>query len=416
MPDDARVSAPPPLPLPAAQPSARTTPLSAPPRARRRARWLLAGALLASLVLHVAVALWPVTLATDEIATPLKATLTELPPPPVPAPVAAAPAPAPKAKPVRRPTLASRAPAPVALPPADPAPPAPVPADPAPPAPAAPPPEAPPIAEAPAAEPAAPTIAPAKTLPPRVDLAYKVFWGTQGFEIGDAVYRFEHRNQRYRIVTLGAASGLAALVLRGQGKVESTGTITAQGLKPDLLRVERGGPDRVEFAAFDRRAGVITLRDGIEPLIEPTFDPLSLMWQYYFTPPTSDSVTVAVATPRRLMNYTMTREGTDEITWPHGTLVAERWHRRSLDGKTDAYVWLAPSLRHIPVKMRLAHTERGTIEVLLDSIRVDEDPAAVGRDELALPSLIEAPQAQAQAPVDPLAQPRPGETFPTMTP
>ncbi|MCC7040217.1 MAG: DUF3108 domain-containing protein [Burkholderiales bacterium] len=416
MPDDVRVRAQPPSPPPGAPQHASASLLSAPPRARRRARWLLAGALVASVVLHVAVALWPVTLATDELAVPLKATLTELPPPPVPAPVATAPVPAPKPKPARRRTVASSAPAPVALPPADPAPAPPAPAEAAPPAADAAPETPAPVADAPAAEPAAPAIAPAKTLPPRVDLVYKVFWGTQGFEIGDAVYRFEHRDQRYRIVTLGAARGLAALVLRGQGKLESTGTITPQGLKPDLLRVERGGPDRVEFAAFDRRAGIITLRDGIEPLIEPTFDPLSLMWQYYFTPPTSDSVTVAVATPRRLMNYTMTREGTDEITWPHGTLVAERWHRRSLDGKTDAYVWLAASLRHIPVKMRLAHTERGTIEVLLDSIRVDEDPAAVGRDELALPSLIEAPQAQAQAPVDPLAQPRPGETFPTMTP
>src|SRR6185369_17283910 len=85
-----------------------------------------------------------------------------------------------------------------------------------------------------------------KTLPPRVDLAYKVFWGTQGFLIGDAVYRFEHANHRYRIATIGEARGLAALVLRGQGKIESRGLITDDGLQPQILRVERGGPDRVE--------------------------------------------------------------------------------------------------------------------------------------------------------------------------
>jgi acetolactate synthase-1/2/3 large subunit len=38
-------------------------------------------------------------------------------------------------------------------------------------------------------------------------------------------------------------------------------------------------------------------------------------------------------------------------------------------------VWLAPTLRHIPVKMRVSNTDRGTIEVLLDSIRVDETAA-----------------------------------------
>ena len=47
----------------------------------------------------------------------------------------------------------------------------------------------------------------------------------------------------------------------------------------------------------------------------------------------------------------------------------------TLDGKTDAYVWLAPSLRYIPVKMRVVNTDRGTLEVLLRSIRVDEAKA-----------------------------------------
>jgi len=371
---------------------------------------VLAVALVVSLAVHLAVSLWPVTFDEEPDATPLKATLTELPPPPLP--VAEPPKPTPKPKPARRTVPVASAPGPVALPP-----PVETLAEPTPaaePAPAPVPVESAPVAEAaPTAEPVPPAVPSPRTLPPRVDLAYKVFWGTQGFEIGEAVYRFEHKDQRYRIATLGQARGLAALVLRGQGKLESTGSITPEGLKPDLLRVERGGPDRVEFAAFDRKAGIITLRDGIEPLIEPTYDPLSLMWQYYFTPPTTDVVSVAVATPRRLMNYTMTREGTDEITWPHGKVVAERWHRRSLDGKTDAYVWVAESLRYIPVKIRVVHTERGTIEVLLDAIRVDDDPASVGRDALAMPSPVEKPDAQ--APADPLGQPRPGETFPTMT-
>lgn len=378
------------------------TPLS--PRARR-VLWLALGV---SLVLHLALTLWPISFGPEEDATVLKATLTELPPPPAPV---AQPAPAaPRPAPARRRVPVTPVPGPVALPPADLAP---TEAPPAPePAPAATTTAETPVppAEAPAAAPPE-TIADPRTLPPRVDLAYKVFWGTQGFEIGEAVYRFEHRDNRYRITTLGQARGLAALVLRGQGKLESTGAITPQGLKPDLLRIERGGPDRVEFVAFDRTRGVVTLRDGTpRPLVEPTFDPLSLMWQYYFTPPSSDRVTVTVATPRRLVRYTITREGTETIEWPNGPIQTERWHRRSEDGKTDAYIWLAPSLRHIPVKIRVSNTERGTLEVMLDSIRVDEDPAAVGRDDLVVPKTDPGPP-----PDSPIAAPRPAETFPTMT-
>jgi len=226
-----------------------------------------------------------------------------------------------------------------------------------------------------------------KTLPPRIDLAYRVYWGTRGFLIGDAVYRFEHANHRYRITTVGEARGLAALVLRGQGKLESRGLITDDGLLPLSLRIERGGPDRVETAIFDWEAGIVTMRDNqTAPLDTPTFDPLALMWQYYFTPPVESTVSFSVATPRRVARYTITREATEKVEWTQGPIDAERWHRRSDDGKTDAYIWLAPSLRYIPVKMRVSHTERGTIEVLLDAIRVDEDAAIAPGEDVKLPT------------------------------
>jgi hypothetical protein len=370
-------------------------------KALARTRRALAVALVLSLAVHLALSLWPEEASVSPESTPLTATITELPPPPAPV---AVPQPKPAAKPKARKTspLVRPAPEPVAT------------------------------AEAPAAQKTAPQAAPVvpepaaveeraevipgaaatgKTLPPRVDLAYKVFWGTRGFLIGDAVYRFEHKDNRYRIATIGEARGLAALVLRGQGKLESRGLITEEGLQPSILRIERGGPDRVETAVFDWEAGMVTMHDNkTAPLDLPTFDPLSLMWQYYFTPPASDQVTVTVATPRRLVRYTISREGTETIDWPNGPIETERWHRRSEDGKTDAYIWLAPSLRNIPVKIRVSNTERGTLEVMLDSIRVDDDPAAVGRDDLVVPRSDPGP-----SPDSPIAAPRPAETFPTMT-
>jgi Protein of unknown function (DUF3108) len=353
---------------------------------------------------HAAFTLWPTDVTTAPDATPLTATLTELPPPPKPSTVAPAPA---KPKP--------RRPSPVALP---------VPVD----APSAMPEDAnaatteTPAPAASAVDTAAEAVVTPgaatgdRTLPPRVDLAYKVFFGTRGFLIGDAVYRFEHANNRYRITTIGEARGLAALVLRGQGKLESRGLITDDGLQPQALRVERGGPDRVETAVFDWESGIVTMHDNkTAPLDLPTFDPLSLMWQYYFTPPTEAVVTVTVATPRRLFRYTITREATEKIEWPQGTIDAERWHRRSDDGKTDAYIWLAPSLRYIPVKMRVSHTDRGTVEVLLDAIRVDENAMTGDGGELRVPRSADAAPGTDASNLPGLVNPRPAETFPTMT-
>ena len=75
----------------------------------------------------------------------------------------------------------------------------------------------------------------------RVDLAYKVFLGTQGFLIGDATYRFEHAGNRYRIYTVGKARGLAALLIRGAGQARKPRAHHAAGLQPlrILVRARR---------------------------------------------------------------------------------------------------------------------------------------------------------------------------------
>ncbi|MEP6679416.1 MAG: DUF3108 domain-containing protein [Betaproteobacteria bacterium] len=336
-----------------------------------RARPSLWIALLLSLALHALWSLWPAEMPTAPEDRVLSATLTEMPAPPV----AKAPE-APRPKP-RRPAAPKRAPPP---PPVEP----PVEAEPAAPAVDAAPasPEPPPAlpesapAEPPApapvyTPPAPPTLA--RTLPPRVELAYKVFLGTQGFLIGEATYRFEHEGDRYHIATVAQARGLAALFFRGRGKVESRGLITPAGLKPLEFAVERGSSDRREVARFDWDANTVTLHnDEVKALTPPAFDPMTVMWQAYFTPPAEGRQTLSLVTTRRVVNYTIEREATETIEWAHGAVETERWHRRSDDGSIDAYFWLAPRMHYAVVKMRVSQTSRGTVEALLDAIRVDE--------------------------------------------
>jgi hypothetical protein len=97
---------------------------------------------------------------------------------------------------------------------------------------------------------------PPKTLPRRVDLVYKAFLGSQGLLIGEAIYRFEHDGQNYHILTIGEAKGLAAIFVRGQGKLESRGLITATG--PAAVRVRR----RAAAAASGARPRSSTGRPG----------------------------------------------------------------------------------------------------------------------------------------------------------
>jgi hypothetical protein len=330
---------------------------------------ILAVAFVASVAAHLVATLWPVQLASvPEPLPPLAATITELPPPPEP--VIA------QAKPKRNPRPA-----------------------PAPPVLTAPPEEAtaaviatgeplepPAIAPAPekvaAPEPTEETLPvvtaqqdPPRELPPRIDLVYRGFLGTGGFFIGDAVYRLEHAANQYSITTVGEARGLAALFFRGQGRLTSTGTITRAGLQPNLYTAERTSDSRHEAATFDWETGIVLLNDNKTAALEtPTLDPLAVLWQFYFAPPDQDEVQFNIATTRRVYHYSFRRAGTEKIALSFGEVEAQIWERASGDGGVTAKVWLAPSLHNVMVKLRLSN-DRGTVEALLDSIRVDETVA-----------------------------------------
>lgn len=335
---------------------------------RRPASRALAAAVLASLAVHVALLQSSIRLP-DRIdpSPPLLATITELPPPPAPVEKP------PPAKPKHRRIVRAAPPAPVETPApeavaAATAPPQPVTASPAPTKPVAP----PPIEEA---IPPAPSLAPPRELPPRIDLAYRAFLGTRGFLIGDAVYRLEHSGSQYRISTVGEARGLAALFFPGEAKAISEGAITADGLQPSSYSVERTSGNRREAASFDWESGMVQLKDDKSmPLELPTFDPLVVLWQFYFAPPKEDKTEFNIATTRKIYHVTFRRIGAEKITLPFGDVDTEIWKRVDGDGAIEAQVWLAPSLRYVAVKLRLSNA-RATVEGLLDSIRVDDTVA-----------------------------------------
>jgi hypothetical protein len=332
---------------------------------------VLAVAAFASLAVHIALLQTPLRLPDriDE-AAPLVATITELPPPPAPVEHRTPPKP-------RRHPIARAAPPPVEAPapvetPAPEAVAAAGPQEEAPPAQTTEPVVPPPLEEA---IPATPSLAPPRELPPRIDLAYRGFLGTRGFFIGDAVYRLEHSGSQYRISTVGEARGLAALLFPGEARARSEGAITPDGLQPSSYSVERTSSNRREAASFDWESGMVQLKDDKSaPLELPTFDPLVVLWQFYFAPPTQDETEFNIATTRKVYHLTFRRVGGEKITLPFGEVDTEIWKKVGGDGAIEAQVWLAPSLRYVAVKLRLSNS-RVTVEGLLDSIRVDDTVA-----------------------------------------
>jgi hypothetical protein len=342
-------------------------------------------ALVASIALHVAWSLWPVSFDVPSAPPPLSVALREMPAPPPPAPP---PPPTPTASPPPETAVAPRpvkpkvvhrhhvrtTPAPSASTITAPAESEIATAQPsrgnAPPteeAAKAPAPPVPPVVIGPPAD-----TKPSYVLPPRLDLAYKVYFGAQGFMIGGATYRFEHDGDRYRISTFAEPMGLAALFVHGHGLLESRGTITPSGLKPREILIERGTSDKREVAHFDWDAGNVRLNDGtLVPLETPAYDPMTILWQSYFSPPSRDEQRFTLVTPRRVTRYTFKLQAEEPVPWRDGEVMTQRWHQVSDDGKTEAWFWLAPSMHYVPLKMRIARTSRGTLEARLAAIRTD---------------------------------------------
>ena len=333
---------------------------------QRPASRVLAVAALASLAVHIALLQTTIRLPDRlQEPEPLLATITELPPPPAPVETLAPQPPKPKYRRVVRaaPAVPVETPAPEVVAAATPVP-VPEPVR-----------ESEPVAPPPLEEaiPAAPSLAPPRELPPRIDLAYRAFLGTRGFLIGDAVYRLEHSGSQYRISTVGEARGLAALLFPGEARAKSEGAITADGLQPTSYSVER--INRREAASFDWESGMVQLNgDQSAPLELPTFDPLVVLWQFYFSPPAQDQTEFNIATTRKIYHVTFRRVGAEKITLPFGDVDTEIWKRVDADSTVEAQVWLAPSLRYVAVKLRLSNA-RATVEGLLDSIRVDDTVA-----------------------------------------
>ena len=329
---------------------------------------VLGAALVASLLAHLIVAALPHPPRTEPEALPmLSATITEMPPPPAPV---AKPA-TPKRKPRPRPAAPV-----IASPSTEPAPQvAEAAVQPQPEAAPEPAPAAPPAPTEEAVAVAANDASTTPQLPPRIELVYRGFLGTRGFFIGDAVYRLEHSANQYTITTVAEARGLAALFLRGEGRLSSTGTITSAGLQPNLYTAERTSDGRHEVATFDWETGVVLLNDNKTAALElPTFDPLAVLWQFYFAPPEQEEAEFNVATTRRVYHSRFRRVGVETVELPFGGVETQVWERTGGDGNLTARVWLAPSLHHVMVKMRLSNG-RITGEALLDSIRVDETVA-----------------------------------------
>jgi hypothetical protein len=189
-------------------------------------------------------------------------------------------------------------------------------------------------------------------LPAKVSISYAL---TSVFADGVAEYTWQREGERYQITGEAQASGFFTLFLEGRILQESSGRVTAEGLKPDKF-VERRPDTPEEGLTFDWDARTVAFNRGRDsrtaPLTDDTVDWLSMIFQLAHMPPQGDEVQMRVFTQRRMYQFRLQVLGREDLDLPFGRVVA--LHLRHDGEKPDERVdvWLGVDQHFLPVKMR----------------------------------------------------------------
>ncbi len=200
-----------------------------------------------------------------------------------------------------------------------------------------------------AAEPVTPVLAGSGRI------RFAVFRGDRGFEVGRAEHAWEFADGAYRLTTMTETSGLVSLFKSVRVELESQGTLTPRGLRPDRFLTRRNGVETRERADFDWSLGELVLgRDGSRlPLPEGAQDLASFPYQLAYLARLEEGAELRVATGRKFERYHFDSLGEEEVSVPAG--VFRTLHLRvQTDSVTE--LWLARERGWVPVKIR--HTDK----------------------------------------------------------
>lgn len=187
---------------------------------------------------------------------------------------------------------------------------------------------------------------------------------------------FELRDNSYQAVSETQAIGLYALAQRRPGRVSSSGTVDAGGLRPKTFDGTRGtGDARHVTAEFDWTAGTLTLtHDGRSDAITlppGTQDRLSAMYQFLFLNPEKlKTLAFAMTNGRKLDQYRYTVGPDTEIDTPLGRLAVIHLVKQHTPTETAAEIWLAREHRLMPVKMRIVEDDGKRYEQIISRLEI----------------------------------------------
>lgn len=214
-------------------------------------------------------------------------------------------------------------------------------------------------AEAPAAQPS------------RIELTFEIVFGSM--KLGEGHDVLEHDGTRYSVISVSEPQGLAALFINDIRR-ESTGQVTASGLKPERFE-ESGRKGGTRLAQFDWANGQLTLQsDGNTETVKlppNTYDQACLPYGFLFVPPANDGFEVHVTDGRRLGHYRYRLVAQEKIKTGLGELDTLHFEKvRDPDDKRGFEFWVAVERQYLPVRLRYSDRNNRVFDSIITSIKI----------------------------------------------
>lgn len=211
--------------------------------------------------------------------------------------------------------------------------------------------------------------------PPRqMSLVYDLY--RNGQKLGQVTDTFTRSGDRYTLTSETRARGALQILWPGTIRLESTGAVTRQGLRPEKFEHARSdAPHKLATARLDWKQHRIAYHykgesRQVNGLRSGAQDQLSQLYQFMFAPRTAADYRLQVVSGRDLNEYRYRRKAGDTIETPLGALATQQYQRITQKPDEKAItVWVAPTRANLPVQVRV--TEDGvTLEQRLVSAHV----------------------------------------------
>lgn len=220
-------------------------------------------------------------------------------------------------------------------------------------------------------------IKPAHPLPKRAQLTFIAYKGTD-FQVGEARHLLEIGDDKSYMLKVGMnTTGLASVFKTFELNQQSSGTLTAQGLRPNKYSETKNtskGKEALD-AKFVWEEKSLSFSNGSNTrLPEQAQDIISFMYQLSQLSLGKGTISIYVSNGKKLESYELAVGEEEMIQTGLGQLRALPLRKIYLLGEEGLEVWLGLEYRLLPVKIRqIDRTGQIAGEMVISEIRVADE-------------------------------------------